>query len=111
MLRRLDKPQSVRHPTTEAPEPGSGYHPAERAQVAIVGAGPSGMLLSHLLEREGVESVIVERRSAEHVAARVHAGVLESAAVEPLRQVGLGDRPCNTRSLQYKILVTAWFHC
>lgn len=50
------------------------------------------MLLSHLLDREGVESVIVEARSEEHVASRVRAGVLESAAVELLCQVGLGQR-------------------
>ena len=63
-----------------------------RTQVAIVGAGPSGMLLSHLLEREGVESVVLEARSEDYVASRVRAGVLESSSVDLLRQVGLGDR-------------------
>src|SRR4051794_37240919 len=64
----------------------------ERTQVAIVGAGPAGMLLAHLLDREGVESVVVETRSEEYVAARIRAGILEQSTVDLLREVGLGDR-------------------
>ncbi len=63
-----------------------------RTQVAIVGAGPSGMLLSRLLKRAGIESVVVEQRSRDYVAARVRAGVLEQGSVELLRELGLGDR-------------------
>ncbi|ORA15179.1 4-hydroxybenzoate 3-monooxygenase [Mycobacterium arosiense] len=63
-----------------------------RAQVAIIGAGPAGMLLSHLLAAEGVESVIVETRSQEYVLARIRAGILEHSAVQLLRTVGLGGR-------------------
>ena len=48
-----------------------------RTQVCIVGAGPAGLLLSHLLHQEGVESVIVENRSRDYVEHRVRAGVLE----------------------------------
>ena len=58
----------------------------------IVGAGPSGLLLSHLLAAEGVESVVLEARSQEHVAARVRAGILEHSTVELLTAAGLGER-------------------
>jgi p-hydroxybenzoate 3-monooxygenase len=64
----------------------------ERTQVAIVGAGPAGMLLAHLLAAEGVESVVVETRSEEYVAARIRAGILEQSTVDLLRSVGLADR-------------------
>src|SRR3954463_3905237 len=64
----------------------------ERTQVAIVGAGPAGMLLAHLLDREGVESVIVESRSEEYVASRIRAGILEQSTVDLLRDIGLGER-------------------
>jgi p-hydroxybenzoate 3-monooxygenase len=63
-----------------------------RTQVAIVGAGPAGLLLSHLLAADGVESVIVESRSQEYVLSRIRAGVLEDAAVDLLRSVSMADR-------------------
>jgi p-hydroxybenzoate 3-monooxygenase len=63
-----------------------------RTQVAIVGAGPAGLLLSHLLDREGVESVVVETRSRAYVEARIRAGILESSTVALLDDVGLGER-------------------
>ncbi|MCE0761688.1 4-hydroxybenzoate 3-monooxygenase [Pseudonocardia kujensis] len=63
-----------------------------RTQVAIVGAGPAGLLLSHLLDRAGVESVIVETRSREYVEARIRAGILEHSTVQLLHEVGLGER-------------------
>ncbi len=63
-----------------------------RTQVGIVGAGPAGLLLSHLLARSGIDSVVVEARSREHVERRVRAGVLEHPTVELLREVGLGAR-------------------
>ena len=50
---------------------------ALRTQVAIVGAGPAGLMLAHLLHRAGIESVIVESRSRDYVESRVRAGVLE----------------------------------
>jgi p-hydroxybenzoate 3-monooxygenase len=64
----------------------------QRTQVAIVGAGPAGMLLAHLLAGEGVESVVVETRSEDYVASRIRAGILEQSTVDLLRSVGLGDR-------------------
>ena len=65
---------------------------AMRTQVAIIGAGPAGLLLSHLLAADGVESVIVETRSREYVEARIRAGILESSTVGLLDSVGLGER-------------------
>ncbi|MGP4016463.1 4-hydroxybenzoate 3-monooxygenase [Saccharopolyspora sp. 5N708] len=63
-----------------------------RTQVAIVGGGPAGLLLSHLLHLQGIDSVVLERRSQEYVQQRVRAGVLEQGTVDLLRDVGLGDR-------------------
>ncbi len=64
----------------------------ERTRVAIVGAGPAGMLLAHLLAAENVETVVIETRSEEYVASRIRAGILEQATVDLLISVGLGDR-------------------
>ena len=61
-------------------------------QVAIVGAGPAGLLLSHLLKRDGVESVILENRSRNYVVQRVRAGLLEQGTVDLLTELGLADR-------------------
>jgi p-hydroxybenzoate 3-monooxygenase len=61
-----------------------------RTDVAIIGAGPAGLLLAHLLAQDGIESVVVESRSREYVAARIRAGILESSSVDRLRSVGLG---------------------
>jgi p-hydroxybenzoate 3-monooxygenase len=63
-----------------------------RTQVGIVGAGPAGLLLSHLLHLEGIRSVVLEARSREYVEQRVRAGVLEQGTVELLTDTGLGDR-------------------
>ena len=63
-----------------------------RTQVGIIGAGPAGLLLSHLLHLAGVESVVVEARSRDYAENRIRAGVLEHHAVEMLRQTGLGER-------------------
>jgi p-hydroxybenzoate 3-monooxygenase len=63
-----------------------------RTEVAIVGAGPAGLLLAHLLAAEGVDSVVVESRPEEYVAARIRAGILEQSTVDLLRDSDLGDR-------------------
>jgi p-hydroxybenzoate 3-monooxygenase len=63
-----------------------------KTQVGIVGAGPSGLLLSHLLHLEGIDSVILEVRSRKYVEERVRAGVLEQGTVDLLCETGLGDR-------------------
>ncbi|EHK69769.1 4-hydroxybenzoate 3-monooxygenase [Pseudomonas psychrotolerans L19] len=63
-----------------------------RTQVVIVGAGPSGLLLGQLLTRSGIDNVIVERQSADHVLSRIRAGVLEQGTVDLLRQAGVAER-------------------
>jgi p-hydroxybenzoate 3-monooxygenase len=63
-----------------------------RTQVGIVGAGPAGLLLSHLLQREGIESIVIEDRSRDHVESRIRAGVLEQGSVDVLNQAGVGER-------------------
>ena len=64
----------------------------KKTQVGIVGAGPSGLLLSHLLHLEGIDSVVLEARSRKYVEERVRAGVLEQGTVDLLCETGLGDR-------------------
>ena len=63
-----------------------------RTQVGIVGAGPAGLMLGHLLHMAGIDSVIVEDRARDHVIERVRAGVLEQGAVDLLIDSGVGDR-------------------
>ena len=63
-----------------------------RAQVGIIGCGPAGLFLAHLLHRMGIESVILENRSRQYVEERVRAGVLESGTVDVMEQMGLADR-------------------
>ncbi|MCF6472039.1 4-hydroxybenzoate 3-monooxygenase [Nonomuraea sp. MG754425] len=63
-----------------------------RTQVGIIGAGPAGLLLSHLLHLRGISSVVLERRSREYVERRVRAGVLEQGTVDTLAQAGVGGR-------------------
>ena len=63
-----------------------------RTQVGIIGAGPAGLLLSHLLHLEGIESIVLESRSREEVESTVRAGVLEQGTVDLLTEVGLGER-------------------
>ena len=64
----------------------------ERTQVGIVGAGPSGLLLSHLLYLAGIESVILEDRTRRHVEERIRAGVIEHGAANLLVDAGVGER-------------------
>jgi p-hydroxybenzoate 3-monooxygenase len=63
-----------------------------RTHVAIIGAGPAGLTLGRLLEREGIEAVILEARSREYVEQRIRAGVLEQGTVDLLTDAGVGDR-------------------
>jgi p-hydroxybenzoate 3-monooxygenase len=66
--------------------------PNVRTQVGIVGAGPAGLTLGHLLHRAGIESVIVEARSREYVEKRIRAGVLEQGTIDLLDESGVGER-------------------
>jgi p-hydroxybenzoate 3-monooxygenase len=63
-----------------------------RTQVAIVGAGPAGLLLAQLLHQRGIESVVLEARTREYIEGRVRAGVLEHQSVDILREAGAGER-------------------
>ena len=63
-----------------------------RTQVAIIGAGPSGLLLGQLLAKAGIDNVIIERQSPDYVRGRIRAGVLEQVTVDLLDEVGVGAR-------------------
>ncbi|MAY87814.1 MAG: 4-hydroxybenzoate 3-monooxygenase [Pseudooceanicola sp.] len=63
-----------------------------RTQVLIIGGGPSGLLLSQLLAKDGIESIILERQTRDHVLGRIRAGVLEQGMVELMHEAGVGDR-------------------
>lgn len=63
-----------------------------RTKVGIVGAGPAGLLLSHLLHLRGIESVVLETRSREQIESTIRAGVLEQGTVDLLTECGVGDR-------------------
>src|SRR6266436_1619841 len=65
---------------------------SRRTQVGIVGAGPAGLMLSHLLHLHGIESVVLEARGRQYVEERVRAGVLEQGTVDLLIETGVGER-------------------
>jgi len=66
--------------------------PKQRTQVGIIGAGPAGLILSHLLHLEGIDSVVLEVHTRKYIEERVRAGVLEQGTVELLTEMGVGDR-------------------
>jgi p-hydroxybenzoate 3-monooxygenase len=61
-------------------------------QVAIIGAGPSGLLLGQLLHKHGIDNIIIEKHSPEHVLSRIRAGVIEQVAVDLIDEAGVGER-------------------
>jgi len=63
-----------------------------RTQIAIIGGGPSGLLLSQLLHTRGIESVVLERKTKDYVLSRIRAGVLERGLVDLMREAGVADR-------------------
>ena len=63
-----------------------------KTQVCIIGGGPAGLLLSHILDANGIDTVVLERHSKAHVLSRIRAGVLEAGSVALLRDAGLGER-------------------
>jgi len=63
-----------------------------RTQVAIIGAGPSGLLLSQLLDLRGIDNVVLERQSRDYVEGRIRAGVLEQGTVDLLIEANVGER-------------------
>jgi p-hydroxybenzoate 3-monooxygenase len=74
-----------------------------RTQVGIVGAGPAGLTLAHLLHLDGIESVVLEDRSREHVEARIRAGVLEQRTADLLVETGVGERLRRERIVHHGI--------
>jgi p-hydroxybenzoate 3-monooxygenase len=74
-----------------------------RTQVGIVGAGPAGLVLSHLLYLQGIESVVLENRSRQYVEERVRAGVLEQGTVDLLADMGVGARMKKEGLIHYGI--------
>jgi p-hydroxybenzoate 3-monooxygenase len=63
-----------------------------RTQIGIVGAGPAGLMLSHLLQRDGIDSVVLEARSRDYIEGRIRAGVVEQWVVDLVLEIGLGER-------------------
>src|SRR5689334_2653125 len=63
-----------------------------RTQIGIVGAGPAGLTLSHLLHLQGIESVVLESRSRDYIESRIRAGVLEQGTVDLMIESGVGAR-------------------
>jgi len=63
-----------------------------RTQVAIIGAGPAGLLLGQLLHKHGIDNVILERQTGEHVLSRIRAGVIEQVTIDLLDEAGVGAR-------------------
>lgn len=68
-----------------------------RTQVAIIGGGPAGLLLAHLLHLRGIDSVVIERQTRDYIERRIRAGLLEQGTVDLLAEVGLADRMLRER--------------
>src|SRR3954447_4617926 len=63
-----------------------------RTQVGIIGAGPAGLMLSHLLHLRGIDSVVIDLRTRQDIEETIKAGVLEQSTIDLMDQTGLGDR-------------------
>ncbi len=74
-----------------------------RTQVAIIGAGPSGLLLGQLLHKAGIDNIIIERQSADYVLGRIRAGILEQITVDLLREAGVGARVAAQGTVHHSI--------
>ena len=74
-----------------------------RTQVAIIGAGPSGLLLGQLLHKAGIEAVIVERQTGDYVLGRIRAGILEQITVDLLHEAGVGERVSSEGTVHHSI--------
>jgi len=78
----------------------------QKTQVVIVGGGPAGLLLSHILDASGIESILLERQSKAYVLKRIRAGVLENGTVQLLRDYGLGERMDREGSVHNGAMIT-----
>jgi p-hydroxybenzoate 3-monooxygenase len=74
-----------------------------KTQVAIIGAGPSGLLLGQLLHKAGIDNVIIERQSGDYVLGRIRAGILEQITVDLLHEAGVGERVQNDGTVHHSI--------
>src|SRR6478609_10976218 len=74
------------------PVEGDAMTATVRTRVAIIGAGPAGLLLSHLLAAAGIESVVIDQRSREEIETTIRAGILEEGTVDVLSSSGASDR-------------------
>jgi len=74
-----------------------------RTQVAIIGAGPSGLLLGQLLHKAGIDNIIIERQSPDYVLGRIRAGILEQIMVDLLHEAGVGDRVAKEGTVHHSI--------
>ena len=74
-----------------------------RTQVAIIGAGPSGLLLGQLLHKAGIDNIIIERQSGDYVLSRIRAGILEQITVDMLAEAGVGEREKAEGSVHHSI--------
>jgi p-hydroxybenzoate 3-monooxygenase len=69
-----------------------------KTDVAIIGGGPAGLLLSQLLMRAGISTVVLERQTRPHVLSRIRAGVLEAGTVQLLQEAGVGAHDARRHS-------------
>jgi p-hydroxybenzoate 3-monooxygenase len=76
---------------------------AMKTQVAIIGAGPSGLLLGQLLHKAGIDNVILERQSGDYVLGRIRAGILEQVTVDLLHEAGVGQRVDQEGTIHHSI--------
>mgnify|MGYP000199129288 CR=1 FL=1 len=74
-----------------------------RTQVAIIGAGPAGLLLGQLLYKSGIDAVIIEQRSPDYVLGRIRAGVLEQVTVDLLKKAGADKRKIGRASCRERV--------
>jgi 2-polyprenyl-6-methoxyphenol hydroxylase-like FAD-dependent oxidoreductase len=82
----------IRASIGRVPVEGDAMTPTVRTRVAIVGAGPAGLLLSHLLNAAGIPSIVIDQRSRDEIESTIRAGILEQGTVELLDTLGDASR-------------------
>src|SRR3989338_4787843 len=92
MQRRIQSTKNAEEATKPHQHPAPPRTITMKTQVAIIGAGPSGLLLGQLLLKAGIDNIIIERQSPDYVLSRIRAGVLEQGMVDLLREAGVSAR-------------------